>query len=57
MEREVRRLEGLGQLGFDFCPPATADEREPRQASGDELFLDAEPRCKRQCNSDPGSSR
>jgi len=44
MEREVRRLEGLGQLGFDFCPPATVDEGAPRQTSGDEMFLDAEPR-------------
>jgi hypothetical protein len=44
MEREVRRLEGLGQLGFDFCPPATVDESEPQQAGGGEVFLDAEPR-------------
>jgi hypothetical protein len=43
MEREVRRLEGLGQLGFDVYPPATVDESDPRQTGG-EVFLDAEPR-------------
>jgi hypothetical protein len=40
---EVRRLKGLGQLGFDFCP-AAVDESDPRQAGRDEVFLDAEPR-------------
>jgi hypothetical protein len=30
-------------LGLDFCPPS-ADEGDPRQAGGDELFLEAEPR-------------
>jgi len=44
MEREVRRLEGLRQLGFDFCAPATVDESDPPQAGGGEVFLDAEPR-------------
>jgi hypothetical protein len=43
MEREVRRWEGLGQLGFDVYPPATVDESDPRQTGG-EVFLDAEPR-------------
>ncbi len=44
VERETRRLDGLGQLGFDFRlaqPPG--DEAKGRAEEGD-LFLDAEPR-------------
>jgi transposase len=45
MERETRRLEGLGQLGFDF---RTAEESIDGSIDGQdgepELFLDAEPR-------------
>jgi transposase len=42
MEREVRRLEGLGQTGFDFRPAASAGIYT--QADEADCFLDAEPR-------------
>lgn len=41
MEREVRRMEGMGQLGLGF-PCATGAQRRDA-AVEDELFLDAEP--------------
>jgi len=40
MEREVRRLEGMGQLGFGFGGSARPKER---RAVEEELFLDADP--------------
>lgn len=45
MEREARRLEGLGQLGFDF-PTAeeSANEGIQQRTGAGDLFLDPEPR-------------
>jgi hypothetical protein len=42
MEREVRRLEGLGQTDFDFGPAAGAELNT--WADQADRFLDAEPR-------------
>ena len=40
---ETRRLEGLGQLGFDF--PTTKSSGVPARSQGNEaeVFLDADP--------------
>ncbi len=42
VEREVRRLEGTGQLGFGFPCIASSEEQE-RGVVEEELFLDADP--------------
>lgn len=44
MERETRRLEGLGQLGFDFRIAEESNGQVQQQAGEDDLFLDPEPR-------------
>jgi transposase len=44
MERETRRLEGLGQLGFDFrSAEESANGRLQARSGEDDLFLDHEP--------------
>ncbi|HEV1991875.1 MAG TPA: transposase [Candidatus Dormibacteraeota bacterium] len=43
MEREARRLEGLGQLGFDFRSTGAAPEHAQDQAYEADLFLEPEP--------------
>jgi transposase len=44
VEREVRRLEGLGQLGFDFRTAQSIGDGVKHQVDEADLFLDAEPR-------------
>ncbi len=44
VERETRRLEGLGQLGFDFRLAQPPGDEARRRAEEADLFLDAEPR-------------
>jgi transposase len=44
MEREARRLEGLGQLGFDFRSTEAAPDLAQDQANEADLFLEPEPR-------------
>jgi len=44
VERETRRLEGLGQLGFDFRLAQPPGDEAKRRAEEADLFLDAEPR-------------
>jgi hypothetical protein len=43
VDREARRLEGMGQLGFGFDRIA-GSETPPANAAEDELFVDGEPR-------------
>ncbi len=43
MERETRRLEGLGQLGFDFRTAEESAGQVQQRAGEDDLFLDPEP--------------
>ena len=44
VEREVRRLEGLGQLGFDFRTAELIGDGVKHQVDEADRFLDAEPR-------------
>lgn len=44
MEREARRLEGLGQLGFDFRSTEAEPDLAQDQANEADLFLEPEPR-------------
>jgi transposase len=44
VERETRRLEGLGQLGFDFSKIESITDEIRYEISEADLFLDAEPR-------------
>jgi hypothetical protein len=43
MQRETRRLEGLGQLGFAFRGAESTGDGAQRQADEAGLFLDAAP--------------
>jgi hypothetical protein len=44
MEREGRRLEGLGKLGFEFRSTQEPRDEDRNQADEADMFLDAEVR-------------